>query len=97
MSAQTIFFITQDYVLVFYQDAENADDKTVDYVLVFWQNKDAEKERKKSQLTVLSLSATEVFFSMTALPIIGVSLSTSTDVLDTSPRLPKSIDLLTSC
>ena len=46
-----VFFITQDYVLVFYWDAENAeasgaDDKAADYVLVFWQNKD-EKERKK--------------------------------------------------
>ena len=51
MSTQTIFFITQDYLSVFYWDAENAeassvDDKAVDYVLVFWQNKDAEKERK---------------------------------------------------
>ena len=69
----TIFFITQDYVLVFYWDAENAeassvDDKAVDYVSIFWQNKDAEKERKKSQLTVLS--ATEVFLSMMAVPII---------------------------
>ena len=48
-----VFFITQDYVLVFYWDAENAeasgaDDKAAGYVLVFWQNKDAEKERKKN-------------------------------------------------
>ena len=46
------------------------------------------------------LSATEVFFSTTALPIIQASPSTSMDasmdVLDTSPRLPKSVDLLTS-
>ena len=46
------FFVTQDYVSVFYWDAENAeasgaDDKVADYVLVYWQNKEAEKERKK--------------------------------------------------
>ena len=91
---------TQDYVSVFYRDAENADDKTIDYVSVFWQNKDAEKERKgkKSQLTVLS--ATEVFLSMTVVPIIGASptsMDASMDVLDTSPRLPESVDLLTFC
>ena len=59
-----VLFITQDYVLVIYWDVENAeasgaDDKAADYLSVFWQNKDAEKERKISQLTVLS--ATEVF------------------------------------
>ena len=99
MPTQTIFFITQDYVLVFYWDAETSsvDDKAVDYVSVFWQNKDAEKERKKSQLTVLS--ATEVFLSMTAVPIIQASptsMDASMDVLDRSPRLPRSVDLLTS-
>ena len=46
------------------------------------------------------LSATEVFLSMTAVPIIQASptsMDASMDVLDTSPRLPKSVDLLPSC
>ena len=47
-----VFFITQDYVSVFYWDAENveadgADDQAAKYASVFWENKDAGKEREK--------------------------------------------------
>ena len=71
-------------------------------LIMFWsfdKTKMLKRKEKKSQLTVIS--ATKVFFSTTALPIIQASPSTSidasTDVLDTSLRLPKSADLLTSC
>ena len=46
------------------------------------------------------VSATEVFLSMTAVPIIQASptsMDASMDVLDSSLRLSKSVDLLTSC